>query len=187
MLAGISGLLAGAFSMGSGEFISMRVQRDMLQRLLHLEAHELESDPEGERQELAEIYRRKGFSDELALRVSTEVMKDPAVALDTHAREELGIDPDEGLGNPWGAALSSFAMFSLGALIPALPVLLRWGHGREGHRPGPHRDGAAGGGWLTALLTGKSPLRSALRILAIGVAATAVTYAIGRLLHASTT
>jgi vacuolar iron transporter family protein len=187
VLAGISGLLAGAFSMGSGEFISMRVQRDMLQRLLHLEAHELESDPEGERQELAEIYRRKGFSAELADRVSTEVMKDPAVALDTHAREELGIDPDEGLGNPWGAALSSFAMFALGALIPLFPFFFAGGTGAKITALVLTATALLAVGALTALLTGKSPVRSALRILAIGVAATAVTYAIGRLLHASTT
>jgi VIT1/CCC1 family predicted Fe2+/Mn2+ transporter len=187
VLAGISGLLAGAFSMGSGEFISMRVQRDMLQRLLHLEAHELESDPVGEQRELAEIYRRKGFSDELADRVSIEVMKDPAVALDTHAREELGIDPDEGLGNPWGAALSSFAMFALGALIPLFPFFFGGGTGAKIAALLLTATALLAVGALTALLTGKSPVRSALRILAIGVAATTVTYAIGRLLHASTT
>jgi len=187
VLAGISGLLAGAFSMGSGEFISMRVQRDMLQRLLHLEAHELAADPAGEQEELAEIYRRKGFSPELADRVSSEVMKDPAVALDTHAREELGIDPDEGLGNPWGAAVSSFAMFALGALIPLFPFFFGGGTPAKITALGLTALALLTVGALTALLTGKSPIGSALRILAIGGVATVLTYGIGRLLHASTT
>ena len=119
VLAGISGLLAGAFSMGSGEYVSMRVQREVLERLLHLEAHEIGNDPVGEQEELTTIYERKGFSRDLAERVAEELMRDPKTALDTHAREELGIDPDEGLGSPWGAAISSFVMFAFGAFLPA--------------------------------------------------------------------
>ena len=125
VLAGISGLLAGAFSMGSGEYISMRVQREVLERLLHLEAHELGNDPDGEREELTKIYERKGFPRDLAARVAAELMRDPKVALDAHAREELGIDPDEGLGSPWGAAISSFVMFAFGALLPLIPFFFR--------------------------------------------------------------
>lgn len=182
VLAGISGLLAGAFSMGAGEYVSMRVQREMLERLLHLERRELELDPHTEELELAEIYRGKGLSDELSKRVAAEVMKDPAVALDTHAREELGLDPDEGLGSPTGAAVSSFLMFALGALLPLIPFFFAGGTGAELAALAITAVALFTVGALTALLTGRSPLRSALRILLIGVAATTVTYLIGRLL-----
>lgn len=181
VLAGISGLLAGAFSMGAGEYVSMRVQREMLERLLHLEARELELDPDVEQLELAEIYRRKGFSEELAGRVAAEVMKDPKVALDTHAREELGLDPDEGLGSPWGAAISSFLMFALGAILPLIPFFFAGGGGAEIAALAITAVALIVVGVVTALLTGRSPVRSALRILLIGAAATAVTYGIGSL------
>jgi vacuolar iron transporter family protein len=187
VLAGISGLLAGAFSMGAGEYVSMRVQREMLERLLHLERHELEMDPETEQLELAEIYRNKGLTAELASQVAAEVMKDPDVALDTHAREELGLDPDEGLGSPWGAAISSFVMFGIGALIPLLPFF--FASGRTATITSLMFTALALliMGALTSLLTGKSPVNSALRQLGIGVAAMAVTYTIGSLLGVTVT
>src|SRR5438477_6895309 len=100
ILAGIAGLLAGAFSMGAGEFVSMRAQREVFERLIHLEAHEIGTDPDEERTELAAIYRRRGISADLAERLAHELMRDPDVALNTHAREELGLDP-ESLGSPW--------------------------------------------------------------------------------------
>lgn len=182
VLAGISGLIAGAFSMGSGEYVSMRVQREMLERLLHLERRELELDPATEERELAMIYRAKGLTEELSNRVAAEMMKDPGVALDTHAREELGVDPQEGLGSPWGAAISSFVMFGIGAVLPVLPFFVT--SGASGTIAALAITAAAllGVGALTALLTGKSPLRSALRQLGIGAAATAITFAIGSLL-----
>jgi vacuolar iron transporter family protein len=185
LLAGISGLLAGAFSMGAGEYISMRVQREVLERLLHLEAHELGSDPEAERTELAEIYRRKGLQPALADQVATELMRDPAIALDTHAREELGIDPSEGLGSPWGAASSSFGTFSLGALVPIVPFLF------VGGTAGVVLAAALTGialltvGALTSRLTGRPPLVSAMRMFAIGMGAAAVTFGVGTLLGVS--
>jgi vacuolar iron transporter family protein len=187
VLAGVSGLLAGAFSMGAGEYVSMRVQRDLLQRLLHLEAHELENDPVGEERELAAIYRHKGLSADLSDLVAAEVMKDPKVALDTHAREELGLDPDMGLGNPMGAAISSFVMFAVGALVPLFPFFFAGGPGAKATALLLTAIALLAVGAVTALLTAKSVWRSAVRILAIGVAATAVTYAIGSLLHVSAT
>ncbi len=185
LLAGISGLLAGAFSMGAGEYISMRVQRELLERMLHLEAHELGSDAETERVELAEIYRRKGLTPELADEVATELMRDPKVALDTHAREELGIDPDEGLGSPWGAAGWSFLTFSAGALVPLAPFLFI--AGTAGTIAAATVTGLAllivGG--LTSMLTGRPPVRSALRMFAIGMGAALVTYGVGIVLGVS--
>ncbi|HET6715459.1 MAG TPA: VIT1/CCC1 transporter family protein [Actinomycetota bacterium] len=179
VLAGIAGLLAGAFSMGAGEYVSMRVQREVLERMLHLEAHELGSDPDGEQAELADIYRAKGVPTELAAALATELSRDPATALDAHAREELGIDPDEGLGSPWGAAASSFVTFSLGALVPLVPFLVT--SGSAGVLVSAVVTGIAllGVGAVTARVTGRSPLLSGLRMLAIGGAAAVVTYLIG--------
>src|SRR5436190_7055891 len=117
LIAGVLGLLAGAFSMGAGEYSSMRVQREVFERLIHLEAHELATEPEEEREELAAIYRSKGLPPELATEVATALMRNPQIALETHAREELGLDPDE-LGSPWGAAGSSFVTFAFGAFVP---------------------------------------------------------------------
>jgi len=185
VLAGISGLLAGAFSMGSGEYVSMRVQREVLERLLHLEAHEIGNDPAGELEELTTIYERKGFSRDLAERVSEELMRDPKMALDTHAREELGIDPDEGLGSPWGAAISSFVMFAFGAFLPLIPFFFRGGSAAALAAAAIAAVSLIVVGALTSLLTGRNPAFSALRQLTIGVLAAVVTYAIGRLVGVS--
>jgi VIT1/CCC1 family predicted Fe2+/Mn2+ transporter len=185
LLAGISGLLAGAFSMGAGEFISMKVQREVLERMLHLEAHELHGDTAAEREELAAIYRRKGLSSDLADRVAAELSRDPTVALDTHAREELGIDPNEGLGDPWAAAGSSFLMFCLGALIPILPFLFTgagWGTMASAVLTGLSLLIV---GALTARLTGRSRWLSSLRQFAIGMSAALMTYLVGLALGVS--
>jgi VIT1/CCC1 family predicted Fe2+/Mn2+ transporter len=185
LLAGISGLLAGAFSMGAGEYVSMRVQRELLERVLHLEAHELGTDPEGERVELAHLYRQKGLSDELSNAVATELMRDPDIALDTHAREELGIDPDEGLGSPWGAATSSFFTFALGAFLPVAPFII--GSGMAAKVASAVVAGAAllVVGALTSRLTGRSVGRSALRMFAVGASAALITYGVGALVGTS--
>ncbi|HZB79438.1 MAG TPA: VIT1/CCC1 transporter family protein, partial [Actinomycetota bacterium] len=127
VIAGFAGLLAGAFSMGAGEYVSMKVQREVFEQLIHKEAHEIATQPEEERRELAQIYERKGIDPETAERIAAELMKDPEVALETHAREELGIDMEEGLGSPWAAAGSSFVMFSIGALVPLVPFLFTSG------------------------------------------------------------
>ena len=186
ILAGISGLLAGAFSMGSGEYVSMRVQREVLERLLHLEAHEIGNDPDLEREELLAIYRRKGLPPELAEQVATELMRDPKIALDTHAREELGIDPDEGLGSPGGAAISSFVMFAVGALLPLIPFFFTEGTAAVVMAGVIAAVSLVTVGALTSLLTGRSAVFSAVRQLLIGVVAALVTYAIGRAIGAVT-
>jgi VIT1/CCC1 family predicted Fe2+/Mn2+ transporter len=185
VLAGIAGLLAGAFSMGAGEYVSMRVQREVLERMLHLEAHELGTDPIGERDELAELYERKGVPRELADSLATELSKDPAVALDTHAREELGIDPDEGLGSPGAAAASSFLTFAAGAFVPLAPFLVVGGTAAIAASAVLAGTALLGVGALTSRLTGRPALVSALRMLAIGGGAATVTYLIGVLLGVS--
>ncbi len=184
LLAGIAGLLAGAFSMGAGEYVSMKVQRELFERLLHIEAHELATIPEEEMRELAEIYERKGFPKELAEQAARVVMEDPEVALETHAREELGLDPDD-LGSPWGAAISSFLTFTLGAAIPLLPFVV--GSGTAAVIAAIAMSGVAlfAVGAAMSRFTGRSPILSGLRMLVVGALAAGITYAVGHLLNAS--
>src|ERR1700676_5249722 len=122
LFAGLAGLLAGALSMAAGEYISMRSQQESYQREIALEQEELRDDPEAETEELTLIYRAKGLDQEEAERVAITIMKDREAALDTMAREELGLDPDE-LGSPWSAALSSLFAFALGAVVVVLPYM----------------------------------------------------------------
>jgi VIT1/CCC1 family predicted Fe2+/Mn2+ transporter len=159
----------------------MKVQREVLERMLHLEAHELHGDPEGERAELAGIYRAKGLSADLADQVASELSRDPTVALDTHAREELGIDPQEGLGNPWSAAISSFLTFCVGALVPLIPFFLAEGTAATIASAGMTALALLIVGALTARLTGRPTWLSSLRQLAIGMSAALVTFVIGRI------
>ena len=182
IIAGIAGLLAGAFSMGAGEYVSMRVQREVFERLIHLEAHEIGSDPEAERLELAELYVHKGLPRDLSDQLATELMKDPEVALETHAREELGLDPREGLGSPFAAAGSSFVTFALGAFVPLLPFLVSSG------TPAVVASAILSGialfavGAAMSYLTGRPWLLSGSRMLAVGAAAAGVTYLVGKAL-----
>src|SRR5262245_6659884 len=184
IVAGVAGLLAGAFSMAAGEYISVRTQREVYERLIHLEAHEIGSDPEAERLELAEIYVNRGLSRDLAERLATELMRDPEMALETHAREELGLDR-EGLGSPLAAAGSSFATFALGAFLPLVPFLI-WS-GNPAVVASAILSGMAlfGVGAAISSLTGRPWLLSGLRMLAVGAAAAAVTFVVGKLLDVS--
>lgn len=186
LIAGIAGLLAGASSMAAGEYISMRVQREVLERLIHLEAHEIGSDPDGEREELAAIYIRKGVSDDLAHRLAEELMRDPEVALDTHAREELGLDPEAGLGSPLGAAASSFLTFAIGALLPLAPFLITSGQPAVVWAASLAAAALFGIGASMVILTGRSWFISGMRMLAIGSSAAIATYLIGRLFGVAT-
>jgi VIT1/CCC1 family predicted Fe2+/Mn2+ transporter len=119
-VAGLAGLIAGAISMAAGEYNSMRVQAELLERELELERIELDRNPHVETVELAQIYQSRGVDPDRARAVAEEMMRDPETALEAHAREELGIDPSE-LGSPFGAAGSSLVAFAIGALIPLLP------------------------------------------------------------------
>src|ERR687886_1874454 len=119
-LAGLASLVGGAVSMAAGEYVSMTAQAELLERELEMERLELRRHPESERRELVEIYRSRGIHPDTAEDLAGELMRDPELALETHAREELGIDPNS-LGSPRGAAVSSFVTFALGALMPLLP------------------------------------------------------------------
>ncbi len=185
LLAGVAGLLAGAFSMAAGEYISMQNQRELFERLLHLEAHELATEPDEEHRELVEIYERKGFPPRLAREVTEVVMKDPEMALETHAREELGLDPED-LGSPVGAAASSFITFALGAAVPLLPFVFTSGPAAALIAIGASGLALVAVGAGLSLLTGRHLLLSALRQLVVGAVAAGVTFAVGRALHVST-
>jgi vacuolar iron transporter family protein len=187
IVAGVAGLLAGAFSMGAGEYVSMRVQREVFERLIHQEAHELGSQPEAEQQELIDIYMRKGLPRELAERVAEEVHKDPQLALDTHAREELGLDPEGGLGNPWAAAGSSFATFALGAIVPLLPFVVTEGTTAVLIASALAGVTLFGVGAAVSRLTGRPLWLSGLRMLGIGAAAAGITYTVGKILDVTVT
>ena len=144
LLAGIAGLLAGAFSMAAGEYISMQSQRELFERQIALERAEMEAMPEEEEAELAAAYRAKGFAPEEAARIAHRIFADPATALDTLVREELGLDPDE-LGSPWKAAAGSFVAFAIGAIIPVIPYLFGGGTGGPPGQPRPQPRGALRG------------------------------------------
>jgi vacuolar iron transporter family protein len=187
VIAGFAGLLAGAFSMGAGEYISMKVQREVFEQLVHKEAHELATQPEEELQELTQIYEKKGIDPETAGRIATELMKDPEVALETHAREELGIDIDEGLGSPWAAAGSSFVTFSIGALVPLLPFLFTSGGSAVALSAALSAVTLFGVGGAMTVLTGRRVLVSGARMLAIGAVAAAITFGVGKLIGVAVT
>jgi VIT1/CCC1 family predicted Fe2+/Mn2+ transporter len=179
LLAGVAGLLAGAFSMAAGEYISMQSQRELFERQIALERAELEAAPEEEAAELAGIYRAKGFTEEEATRIAHRLLRDPKTALDALVREELGLDPDE-LGSPWGAALGSFLAFGVGALVPVLPYL--FGDGALAFQLSLVLSllalFAVGAG--VSLLTGRGILFGGTRQALIGLVAAAVTYGVGR-------
>src|SRR2546423_12474598 len=122
LLAGLAGLLAGAFSMAAGEWVSVQSQRELYEREIAVEREELDAFPEEELEELILIYQAKGLAEEEATALATRIMRQPESALDTLTREELGLAPGD-LGSPWVAATSSFAAFAVGALIPGLPFL----------------------------------------------------------------
>jgi VIT1/CCC1 family predicted Fe2+/Mn2+ transporter len=181
LLAGIAGLLAGAFSMAAGEYISMQSQRELFERQIALERAELEAMPEEEEAELAAAYRAKGFTDEEAVRIAHRIFQDPKVALDLLVREELGLDPDQ-LGSPWGAAGGSFLAFALGAVIPVIPFVFGGGTLLTGISLGASLIGLFAVGAAVSLLTGRGLVFSGIRQLGIGLGAAIVTYVIGSII-----
>ena len=181
VLAGVAGLLAGAFSMAAGEWVSMQSQRELFERQIELEREELRIMPEQEEAELARLYQRKGIPEADAGRLAHHLMLDPEMALDTKVREELGLDPGQ-LGSPWGAAVGSFLAFVVGAAVPLVPFLLTSGivafvASLTASMVALFLVGAG-----VSLLTGKSLWRSGLRQMLLGGAAAAVTFGVGTLL-----
>lgn len=177
-LAGLSGLLGGAFSMAAGEYISMRAQRELFEREIEIERREIERHPRGELTELVHLYESRGMRPELAHEVAEQIMSNPDVALETHTREELGIDPSA-TGNPVKAAVSSFVTFSIGAVIPLIPFLGSRGSLATLVAVALAGAGALVVGGLLSLFTGRAWWYSALRQLLMCAIAGAATYGIG--------
>jgi VIT1/CCC1 family predicted Fe2+/Mn2+ transporter len=185
VLTGVAGLLAGAFSMAAGEYISMLSQREMFEHQIAQEANELKRYPKEEAEELALIYAARGLPIKEARDVANHLVANPEKALDTLAREELGLNPDD-LGSPIGAAISSFICFAIGASLPLIPFLI--GAGNKAIVIAAALAGAALFviGALLSLFSGKNAWISGLRMLAIGAAAAGATYGIGSLFNVST-
>jgi VIT1/CCC1 family predicted Fe2+/Mn2+ transporter len=177
-LAGLAGLIGGAVSMAAGEYISMTAQTELLERELEMERLELKRRPESERRELVQLYRSRGIEADVAEELARELMRDPQVALETHAREELGIDPGS-LGSPVAAAVSSFLAFAAGAVIPLLPWFFGSGTGSILASVILGTSSVLLVGAALARFTGRSVFRSSLRQLIWSAVPAAVTYAIG--------
>jgi len=180
VLTGVAGLLAGAFSMAAGEYVSVRSQREMFEHQIGEERAELDLYPEEEAEELALIYHARGASLEDARAMASELIKDPKSALDALAREELGLDPDN-LGSPWGAAISSFLAFAAGASLPLAPFLI--GLGSYSVLAAAILAGVSlfAVGAALSLFSGKSALAGGARMTLIGGLAGAATFAVGSL------
>jgi vacuolar iron transporter family protein len=179
-LAGIAGLVAGAFSMSAGEYVSVRAQSELMQRELDVERQAIHHDPEDERRELAAIYESRGIDSDMANELSVKMMRDPELALETHAREELGIDPRQ-TGDPLQAAAASFVAFGIGAFVPLLPWLITSGTTATLWSIVLGAIGAFTVGAGLAHFTGRSWLWSASRQLLISGIAAGITFSIGRL------
>jgi vacuolar iron transporter family protein len=179
VLTGIAGLIAGAFSMATGEFISVGSQNDLTKAEIEIERLQHLHDPQGKRDRLTEIYTEKGVSPNLAEAVVRQISADPDRAVDAHVREELGIDPDD-LPSPRTAATASFAAFTVGALIPLSPFLL--GFPVLSVALGVSAAAAFIGGAALAKLTGKSMFLGGLRQFTAAFLATGAAYGIGHVI-----
>ena len=184
LLSGLAGLLAGAFSMAAGEYVSVASQRDLFRREIEMEAAELAEKPEEEQRELELLYRAKGLSREVAAETAAQLMRDPRTALDTLAREELGLNPDE-LGSPWKVAITSFIMFAIGAFVPVLPYLFWSGTTAFALAVTLAIIALIVVGGTVGRLSGRGVVFSAGRQLLWGVGAAAVTYAVGSVIGVS--
>jgi vacuolar iron transporter family protein len=183
VLTGVAGLVAGAISMGLGEYTSVRTQTEQVQAEVAKERRELERNPEVEQAELAQAWIDRGLPADLAHEVSKAVHTNTDEALRLHAQEELGVDPDE-QPSPWTAAISSFVCFSIGALVPLLPYIL----GAQTLWPALIAGGVGlfVAGATVARFTHRRWWTSGLRQLLLGAAAAGATYLIGMLIGGGT-
>jgi VIT1/CCC1 family predicted Fe2+/Mn2+ transporter len=181
LLSGCAGLLAGAFSMAAGEYVSVRAQREYYEYQIALERDELAEYPQEEVDELTLIYTAKGLPHAEAERLAGRLLEDPDQALDTLAREELGLNPEE-LGSPWAAAIASFLAFSVGAFVPLLPYLLLSGPMALNGTLAATALALFGVGSTISLFTGRHAFIGGLRMLLIGSLAGGATWSIGRAL-----
>lgn len=176
-LAGLAGLVAGAFSMAVGEFTSVASQTELTRAEIDIERRELRRNPEAEQAELASMYVQRGLTPELARQVAVQLSADPEQRWRIHVREELGVDPDD-LPSPWTAAIASFLAFTVGAFVPLLPYLL--GASSLTVSLVLSVVGLFTSGALVSRFTNRGWLYSGLRQLVLGGLAAAITYAVGR-------
>lgn len=179
LLSGLAGLVAGALSMALGEWLSVTNARELARTQIAREKEELEQTPDAERKELALIFQAKGLPRQDALRAAAQIMRNPRTALDTLAREELGIDPREMGGNPWSAAAFSFCLFAAGALFPVAPFFFASGAAGVAWSLAVSGAALAAIGVVTSIFSGRTPVYSAVRQVLIGAAAAAITYGTG--------
>jgi vacuolar iron transporter family protein len=184
LVSGVAGLLAGAFSMAAGEYISVRSQREMFEHQIDAERDELAEYPEQEAAELSLIYQARGLTKEDADKTASHLIANPQQALDTLSREELGLDPAS-LGSPFAAAGSSFASFAVGAAVPLAPFVLASGTSALGASAALTAVALFAIGCAISLFTGRGAFASGTRILVVGGAAGEVTYLIGHLVGAA--
>ena len=185
LVTGLAGLLAGACAMALGEWLSVQSSRELYQRQIAIEREELESAPEEEAAELALIYQAKGIAAEQARALAERVIASPESALDTLAREELAIDPEQLGGSAWEAAITSFMLFALGAIFPVSAFIFLAGTPAVIVSLGVSGLALFGVGAATTLMTGRGVLFSGTRMLVFGLAAAAVVFGLGRLIGAS--
>jgi VIT1/CCC1 family predicted Fe2+/Mn2+ transporter len=177
-VAGMSGLLAGAFSMAAGEYVSVKAQNELVEREIEIERRSIAEKPEAETNELAAIYEQRGVEAGQARRLAVAIMADPDVALDVHTREELGVAPDA-LGSPIAAASSSFVSFGIGALAPLVPWFFGGGTAAVVASIVIGFLAAVLIGALLAHYTERSLFRTSLRQVVVAAVACLVTFAIG--------
>jgi VIT1/CCC1 family predicted Fe2+/Mn2+ transporter len=184
ILAGVAALIAGSLSMATGEYISVRSQKDIYEHQIDIERAELEEWPEEEEEELVLIYRAKGIEESQAKVIASALMADPNRALDTMAREELGLNPQD-LGSPWLAAISSLFAFALGALIPIIPILFSSGNISIVLSAIFSSAALFIVGGIVSVASGKNIFLGATRMLLAGTLAATFTYGAGYLLGIS--
>jgi len=182
LVTGLAGLLAGAFSMALGEWGSVTSSRELAQREIRIESSELAEDPEGEGEELKLIYEAKGLSPDEADTMVSHLLTDRSTALNALTREELGIEPSELGGSAWEAAVSSFLLFTVGAIVPILPFFVTRGSAAVVSSGAISGLALFGIGAAITLFTGRPVWRSGGRQLLLGLAAAGVTFGIGKLI-----
>ncbi len=185
LITGFAGLLAGAASMALGEWLSVQSSRELYEHQLEIERYEVENIPEEEETELALIYQAKGLVEEQAKILAHQIMSNPTTSVDTLAREELGIDPEELGGSAWEAAITSFVLFSIGAIIPVFPYLFAQGYSAIGLSLAVSAVGLFVIGSSITLMTGKNWIKSGIRQVVFGLIAAMITYGVGRLIGVS--
>lgn len=182
LIAGFAGLLAGAFSMSIGEWVSVQSARELSQHQINIERQELEEAPQEEQEELALIYQSKGLDEQTAKNLSASLMRQSGTALDTLAREELGIDPKDLGGSAWGAAITSFFLFAIGAIFPVCPFIFTGGILAVGISLALSVLGLFGIGAGVSLTAGSPLWKASARQILLGLLAAGITFGLGKLI-----